>query len=106
MDSWGILGKPTKKEIEEWKNMPHGKFSKMVKDLKKISNGKPAKKFTVRITETVPHQRTYDLSVRAYSHNHAISLAKEKINIDEVEWSKRTKGSVNYSYTSYANQPW
>jgi hypothetical protein len=87
MSSWGILGEPTAKQIEQWKNLPYGQFSSMVSSLKKKSKGKSLQKHAVEVKSSTTIVSKAFAYVQAYDTEHAISQARE-INTSDLEWSE------------------
>lgn len=98
MNSWGILGKPTPEKVQEWMNMPYGKFKQMVTDVNKKAKGKPLRRYSVEIKEIEEIARTSFVSVEARSSDQAITLSQMH-DKDKLEWSEPKKEKYNkYSY--------
>jgi NADH:ubiquinone oxidoreductase subunit D len=98
MNSWGILGKPTPEKVEQWKNLPYGKFKEMVADVKKQTKGKPLQRYAVEVKEIEESSKTAFVTVEAATSDQAIKLAQlaEK---DTLNWSEPKKEKYNkYSY--------
>ena len=85
MNTWGILGNPSKEQIEQWKNLPHGQFAAMVSSLKKKSKGKSLRKHSVEIKKRNATTTSAFVYVQAYDSEHAINQARE-INRSDLEW--------------------
>jgi hypothetical protein len=98
MNAWGILGKPTPEKIEQWKNMPYGKFKEMVTDVKKQTKGKPLRKYTVEILEIKETSRRVFVTVEAATGEHATRLA-QFTDKNSLDWSDQKEEKYNkYSY--------
>ena len=62
---WGILGNPTKEEIQKWCDMPAGEFTKHVKQTKKrLREGSKSKLFTYNVQITKIISSYYKLDVK------------------------------------------
>ena len=97
MSSWGVLGNPTKEQIEQWKNLPYGQFGTMVSSLKKKSKGKSLRKHAVEVKKSVVTSTKAFAYVQAFDADHAISQVRE-INTLDLEWSapKAEPESISY----------
>lgn len=88
MNSWGVLGNPTKEEIEKWKNLPHGAFKNMIKNLK----GAQRKDYTIQVTKYPEEFEIGFVRVKAFSHEQAVQEAKDLIYSGaELEWVKHKR---------------
>lgn len=99
-DSWGLLGNPTKEQIEQWQNLPYGEFKSMVKEFNKKHKGKLLKQFEVRIEmEDIVSYPAYKIFY-AFDSSHAIEQAQglEKTNI---EWGEPIQNSPRYTYRAF-----
>lgn len=62
---WGILGNPTKEEIQKWCDMPAGEFTEHVKQTKKrLREGSKSKLFTYNVKITKIISSYYRLDVK------------------------------------------
>jgi hypothetical protein len=98
MNAWGILGKPTPEKIEQWKNMPYGKFKDMVADVKKQTKGKPLRKYSVEVQDITTSYRTAFITVEAATSEQAIKLSQVS-DKNTLDWSDPKQEKYNkYSY--------
>lgn len=97
MKPWGLLGEPTQEQIEEWKNMPYGKFKAMTETLRKKSKGKVLKKHAVEIKMIDEVSTSSFVYVQAFDIDHAIEQAKN-INKSEIAWSEPKKEPTKTLY--------
>lgn len=98
MNSWGILGKPTQEKIQEWMNMPYGKFKSMVSDLNKRNKGKPLRKHAVEIKDVKSYYRSTFVYVDAVDADQAIELT-QLADMSNLEWSElKQEKSNKYLY--------
>lgn len=104
MNSWGILGKPTPEKIEQWKNMPYGKFKEMVTDLKKKTKGQPLRRWSVEVKEIEESTKTAFVTVEAATSEQAISLAQIE-DKHTLDWSEPKKEKYN-KYVYRVSQVW
>ena len=95
MKAWGILGEPTKEQIQRWMDLPYGSFKIMVNDLNKKSKGKSLRKYTVEVRKPVSEYQLGYIDVNAYDVDHALELAKQE---SVKGWSEKKKDSDKYSY--------
>lgn len=101
MNSWGILGNPSKEKIEEYKNMPVGAFRQMVKDLNRRKKGKVLKEHEVSVTKTRSDMTAGTIKVQAFTRDEAIDLAR--LRLEEIEWEEKPykTDQVSYIYRCY-----
>jgi hypothetical protein len=104
MNAWGILGKPTPEKIEQWKNMPYGKFKDMVADVKKQTKGKPLRTFSVEIKEIHETYRSAFTKVDAATSDQALKLA-QIADKNTLDWSEPKK-ETNNKYSYRVSQIW
>jgi len=104
MNAWGILGKPTPEKIEQWKNMPYGKFKDMVADVKKQTKGKPLREFSVEIKEIRETYRSAFVKVDAATSDQSLKLA-QITDKNTLEWSD-PKEEKNNKYSYRVSQIW
>lgn len=104
MNSWGILGKPTPEKVEQWMNMPYGKFKEMVADVKKQTKGKPLRRYTIAVLEVEETIRTAFVDVDAATPEQAIKLAEAK-DKNTIAWSEPKKANHN-KYLHRVSQIW
>jgi hypothetical protein len=98
MNSWGILGKPTPEKVQEWANMPYGKFKEMVTGIKKQTKGKPLRKYAIEVQDIATSYRTAFINVEAATADQAIKLA-QIADKNTFEWSDPKQEKYNkYSY--------
>ena len=98
MNAWGLLGKPTPEKVQEWMDLPYGKFKEMVSDVKKQTKGKPLRKFAVEIQDISTSYRSAFIKVDAASTDQAIKLA-QAVDINTLDWSEPNQEKYNkYSY--------
>ena len=97
MSSWGILGKPSREQINHWMDLPHGQFKNLVADMKKKGKGKTLRKYTVEVRENQYTYKTSFVSVDAFDHDHATNEAK-MVNKADLDWSKEKTTQGSYSY--------
>ena len=98
MNAWGVLGKPTPEKVQEWMNMPYGKFKDMVADVKKQTKGKPLRKYSVEISEIRETSRRVFVTVEAATSEHATRLA-QFTDKNSLDWSDPKEDKYNkYSY--------
>lgn len=97
MSSWGILGKPSREQVDHWMNLPHGQFKNLVADVKKKGKGKTLRKYTVEVRENQYTYKTAFVAVEAFDHDHAVNEAKT-VNKSNLDWGneKSTQGSYSY----------
>ena len=97
MNSWGILGKPSREQVNHWMNLPHGQFKNLVADIKKKGKGKTLRKYTVEVRENHHTYKTAFVAVEAFDHDHAANEAKI-VNKSNLDWGneKSTQGSYSY----------
>lgn len=98
MSAWGILGNPTKEQIETWKDLPHGAFSSMVSTLKKKSKGKSLKRYTVKIKNVSSKHSVAFVDVQAFDVDQAISQARDT-DQTTLEWSEMAENPNKYEYS-------
>lgn len=70
VSAWGILGNPTPEKIKEWCDMPHGKFTDILKEAKKryaYKKNVEFKDYTVYVIKTKKIQRVATVKVTAIS---------------------------------------
>jgi len=98
MNAWGILGKPTPEKIEQWKNLPYGKFKDMVADVKKQTKGKPLRTYSVEVQDIREITRRAFVKVEAATNDQAIKLA-QMLDKDTLDWTDPKEEKYNkYSY--------
>lgn len=98
-NAWGILGNPSAKQIETWKNLPYGKFKEMVSDLKKKSKNKSLRKHVVEVKKVSSESTSTYIEVEAFDSDHAVNLAKDEFRKDEPRhWTTSCKESDKYFY--------
>ena len=97
MSSWGILGKPSREQINHWMDLPHGQFKNLVADIKKKGKGKALRRYTVEVRENQYTYKTSFVSVDAFDHEHATNEAK-MVNKADLDWSKEKTTQGSYSY--------
>lgn len=98
MNSWGILGKPTPEKVQEWMDLPYGKFKQMVTELNKQNKGKPIKKYCVEIQDIRETHQTAFVTVEAATTDQAIKLA-QLADKNTLDWSEPKPEKYNkYSY--------
>lgn len=98
MKTWGILGNPTPEKVQEWMNLPYGKFKEMVADIKKNTKGNPLKKHAIEIQDITTSYRSAFIYVDAANHEHALKLA-ELVDKNTLDWSDVKQNEQNkYSY--------
>lgn len=95
MNSWGILGNPTKDQILEWQNLPYGKFKNMTDELKKLSKGKSLRSYSVEVKKTTSESQIAFVKVSAFNSEHAILLSKA---ITDLDWFDPKKEQDKISY--------
>lgn len=98
MNAWGILGKPTPEKIQEWKNLPYGKFKEMVANVNKQTKGKPLRKYSVEVQDIEEVYRTAFVTVEAATSDQAIKLS-QVVDKNTLTWSEPKSAKYNkYSY--------
>ena len=98
MNSWGILGKPTPEKIDQWKNLPHGKFKEMLAAVKKQTKGKPLRRYSIEVKEIEESYKTAFVNVEAATANQAFELS-EAVDKNTLNWAEPKKEKYNkYSY--------
>lgn len=98
MNSWGVLGNPTKEKVNEWMNMPYGDFKRMVAEVKKQTKGKPLRKYSVEIKDIREIHRDAYVDVEAATSDQAIKLA-QTVDKSTLTWSNPKEEKYNkYSY--------
>jgi translation initiation factor IF-2 len=98
MNAWGVLGKPTPEKIQEWKNLPYGKFKEMVANVNKQTKGKPLRKYSVEVQDIEEVYRTAFVTVEAATSDQAIKLS-QVVDKNTLTWSEPKSAKYNkYSY--------
>ena len=104
MNAWGVLGKPTPEKVQEWMNMPYGKFKDMVADVKKQTKGNPIRRYSVEIQDIRETYRSVFVDVEAATSDQAIKLARMK-DANELNWSDPKEEKHN-KYLYRVSQVW
>lgn len=101
INPWGPLGKPSKEQIEEWCNWPHGQFTQYKKMLsRKPPRGKPLTEMTVYVTKSISSLYLAEVKVFAKDYNDAIrNLGYDYSKLNYAEEPYKTE-RVSYSYSS------
>lgn len=102
--SWGILGSPSKEDIEKWCNLPAGEFTKILKAAKQNKphkRKKPLSTFTVYVIKTQRYERVAAVKV---TDTDIQSAYKQVQKIDEKELSFGPIKERKYEVTTY--QDW
>lgn len=98
MNSWGVLGKPTPEKIQEYMNMPYGKFKELVTDINRQTKGKPLRRYSVEVQDIQEVYRSVFVDVQAATGDQAIKLA-QMVDKDTLNWSEAKTSKYNkYSY--------
>ncbi len=98
--SWGILGNPTKEQVEKYMNMQPGKFSKMVSDLKRKHKNKTPIDHTVFVVKKKMDVMVGKAVVNAFKYDDAVSAVRK--GEAEVEWDAEPF-KVGHEETVYQN---
>lgn len=104
MNSWGILGKPTAEKVQEWGNMPYGKFKEMVADVKKQTKGKPIRKYLIEIQDIETSYKNAHVTVEAATVDQAFKLSA-LVDKNDLRWSL-PKSEKNNKYSYRVSQIW
>lgn len=75
--SWGVLGNPSKEQVEQYMNMQPGKFSKMVTDLKRKHRGKTPIDHTVFVVKKKMDVTVGKAVVNAFKYDDAVSAVRK-----------------------------
>ena len=98
MNAWGVLGKPTPEKIQEYMNMPYGKFKELVTDINRQTKGKPLRRYSVEIQDIQEVYRSVFVDVQAATGDQAIKLA-QMVDKDTLNWNEAKTSKYNkYSY--------
>jgi hypothetical protein len=100
INPWGPLGKPSKEQIQEWCNWPHGKFTEYKNMLTRKRRGKVASEHTVYVTKEVTDCYLAEVKVLAHDFNDAVrqlGYDYSKFNFENEPYQKER---VSYSYRS------
>jgi len=98
-NSWGILGNPTKEQVQQWTELPFGEFKKTVDSYKRIAKGKEPSEYRVTIVKTVPLVSKLSKTIYALNGEHAIKMIRE-INIADEQWSETVVENDSFSYNA------
>lgn len=101
--TWGILGNPTKQEIEAYMNLPYGKFKDHVSSLSKKYRGKSLRTYTIKVHEVRSDTTRAFLTVRAFDANDAVEKA-QMIPKRQLNWETSPFERDKYVYEYYAVQ--
>lgn len=94
MNAWGILGNPSPEKVQEWMNMPYGKFKQMVADVNKKTKGKPLRKYTVEIRDETTNYKSAFVNVDAADSDQAIKLS-QLIDKSTLNWGETKVDKYN-----------
>ena len=98
MNSWGILGKPTPEKVQEWADMPYGKFKEMVTTIKKETKGKPLRKYSIEVKDIETSYKEAFVTVEAATGDQAIKLS-QIVDKNTLTWSlPKSEKNNKYSY--------
>lgn len=94
---WGILGTPSKDQVEAWKNMPYGSFKQMVEVIKKKGKGNALRTYHVSVLKQKTDSEKAFIKVSTYDAENALYQAKQH-SLDDLEWFADKKGEITYKY--------
>ncbi len=75
--SWGVLGNPSKEEVQHYMNMQPGKFAKLVTDLKRKHRGKTPIDHTVFVVKKKMDVTVGKAVVNAFKYDDAVSAVRK-----------------------------
>lgn len=99
--SWGVLGNPTKEQVDQYMNMQPGKFGKMVADLKRKHRGKTPIDHTVFVVKKKMDVTVGKAVVNAFKYDDAVSAVRK--GEAEIHWDAEPfkQGHEETSYCNY-----
>lgn len=96
--SWGILGNPTKEQIQEWSDMPYGEFHKMVIQLEKDHKRGNIGDYEMCISRVTTTRDEYRFTIK----NSSIGSANKMLGTLK---SKLEEGSLDLEFNNvYTNE--